>query len=558
MVAIDSSNSAPVVAQVPQIKDYLWRAPSAVRALHVRHDQEFKTAWLVMDDTADPLRMKAISQSLKSQRWTVAADRYEGKPALRIRGFGHDASLLGVLKKSGAITKDADDVHDIVKADAKSGLDGLKQWAKDNSMVAAGLSYLVADSLIFASGAVRKDINGMTQGLSWGLTSAMLAVFGTPDPKHQMENLYTDMKRHFEESGTPPTPDQQQMLTMLQGHPDHFTNKFTDFIYEHPTEIFNTLQGYGGMQGFLAGLNQKKFDPTDILNPKGQPNYFKMAAGLCVAGGMWGALLIREDPQAGMTDAEKEQKFLDRLAGKPEAAPKAISVTGDPVNWVQQKPLRLAGYGAMINNFLVGIGAVFHEQPDINHYFKGGVRDKLMHDIGLPDQIGAEEARINKSGNVRAILEMDHKKTAFAKIDKAQMARRTGVKFDGLSPFPNILGNWLYSLSPKDRSGKLKEAGYLDELYTMTANMLENVPPEQRAHRLSKFAGFMASHKEMKSSVDEIIDAVNAKLGQLEHNPWTVALELEKEIPDTQMRAASHVAKGVQAPAMNTQQAPAM
>lgn len=557
MVAIDSPNAAPVVAQAPQIKHYLWREPA--RALHVRHDQAFPTAWLVMDDKADLAQMKALTQSLKSQRWTVAADRYNGKPALRIRGFDQDTTLLSALKKAGAISKDVDEVHDIVKAEGKSGMEGLKQWAKDNSMVAAGISYLVADGLIFASGAVRKDVNGMAQGLSWGLTSAILAIFGTPDPKHQMESLYVDMKRHFEQSGTPPTPDQQQMLRFLQGHPDHFTNKFVDFIYEYPTEIFNTLQGYGGMQGFLAGINQKKFNPTDILNPKGQPNYFKMAAGLCVAGGMWGALLIREDPEAGMTDAEKEKKFLDRLEGKPEAAPKAISVTEDPINWVKQKPLRLAGYGAMLNNFLVGIGAVFHEQPDINHYFKGGVRDKLMSEIGLPGELGTEEARINKSGDVRAILEMDHKKAALAKIDKAQMARRTGVKFDALSPFPNIMGNWLYSLSPKDRSGKLKEAGYLDELYTMAANMLENAPPEQRAERLTKFAGFMAGRKEMKSSVDEIIDAVNAKLAQLKDNPWAIALELEKEMPDHHTLSVSHVAKGVQAPAVAAQHAtPAM
>ncbi len=473
MVAIDSPNSAPVAAHVAQIKHYLWREPSSVRELHVRHDQEFPTAWLVMDEKTDPVQMKAISRSLKSQRWTVAADRFEGKPALRIRGFENDKALLAALKKSKAIINDADEIHDVAKVAGKEGLEGLKQWAKDNSMVAAGLSYLVADGLIFASGAVRKDANGMAQGLSWGLTSAILAIFGTPDPKHQMEKLYADMKRHFEESGTPPTPDQQQMLMKLQGHPNHFTNKFTDFIYEYPTEIFNTLQGYGGMQGFLAGINQKKFNPTDILNPKGQPNYFKMAAGLCVAGGMWGALLIREDPEAGMSDAEKEQKFLDHLAGKPEAAPKTISPTQNPVDWVKQKPLRLAGYCAMINNFLVGIGAVFHEQPDINHYFKsGGSRETLMREIGLPGELGTQEARINKSGDVRAILEMDHKKAALAKIDNAQMKRRIGVKFDALSPFPNLLGNWLYSLSPKDRSGTLKEAGYLDELYTMTANML--------------------------------------------------------------------------------------
>ncbi len=68
----------------------------------------------------------------------------------------------------------------------------------------------------------------------------------------------------------------------------------------------------------------------------------------------------------------------------------------------------------------------------------------------------------------------------------------------------------------------------------------------------------MAGHKEMKSSVDEIIAAVNVKLEQLDNNPWATALELEKEIPDNQMRAISHVAKGVQAPAASIPHTPAM
>lgn len=536
---------------------YQWHEGS-IRRVVVEHGRKYPTAFIEADAACSPEEYRELTDNLKSFGLQIFADNYEGKPALRVQGFETDAELMKDLQRTNMLPAPPDQVeHDPVK-EKPGGVQGFKDWVADNSMVAAGVSYLVADGLVFGSGYVRGDRNGIQQGLVWAATSAMLALFGNRNPTQQMETMYGKMGDYFREQGYELTPEDTQALEKLKGHSDQFYSKALRFIYEHPVEINNTLQGWGGLQLLQAGLNQKSLNPHNPLISSSRPNYFKVAAGVAVASGQWLGMLIPEDKQAGMNEEEKSQYFLDHLQGK-EPEVKKISMFEHPIDWIRQSPLRITGLGASANNILVGTGAIMMERPDLNRYFdKGGIREKFM------EKLKTDEAALHGlsgAAQMEAYANLREAKEGFEVLDKAQVNRKLGRQFDQWTPVPNLVANWLYGMSPKDRRGFLKEDGYLEELYTMAANVFASMSPETREDRIKKFAGYMELQPDMKSTAVEIEKAVRDKLAGLQHNPWTEAVEksaapapaaMAESQPDSHVQTLTHHERVAPSPQVST------
>ncbi len=525
--------------------EYQWNNGTIKRVV-VEHGRKYPNAFIEAAPDCRREEYHELLSNLQAFGLQTFADTHEGRPALRVQGFETDAELMQDLQRTKMLPNPPDHIrHDLAKH-KPGGVAGLKQWVTDNSMVAAGISYLVADGLVFGSGYVRGDKNGIQQGLVWSATSAMLVMFGNRNPAQQMQSMYGKMGDYFREQGYELTPEHAQTLEKLKGKSDHFYNRALQFFYEHPVEINNTLQGWGGVQLTLAGLNQKSINPHNPLIASARPNYFKVLAGICVASGMWGGMLIPEDKQAGLSEEEKSQQFLDRLQGHtpPE---KKINPLDHPIDWIKQSPLRITGIGASANNILVGAGAILMERPDLNRYFdKGGVRERFKA------KLQADEAAIHGlsgTAQMEAFAELRDAKAGFAELDKKQINRKLGRQFDQWTPVPNLIANWLYGMSPKDRRGMLKEDGYLEELYTMASNIFISIPAAEREDRIKKFAGFMELQPDMKSTASEIEAAVRDKLAQLEQNPWRAA-QSEIEVtrpavpsPDTHTSDIQHQAR---------------
>lgn len=524
---------------------YRWQQ-SDISGLTISHAQKHPFAWIEASASATASFYQSLPDALRKAGYQVFADVHEGKPALRVRGFAKDEDLIGLLTKSGAIH--GAPIATITEADTKKhGMEGAKQWLADHSMVASGVAYLVADSFAFMSGYVRKDYNGMQQGAIWAAASAMLVLFGTRDPKHQMENLYNHMQEHLRQNGVKLSPQEEYALQQMRGHPEDFYNRLVNFIYEHPVEINNTLQGYGGLQLMLAGLNQKQVNVENILSAKGSPNFYKMLAGFCVASGFWTSMFLHEDPETGLTEAQKNKRFMDQLEGKEPEKLKDISLFEDPAGWLRQKPLRLAGYGAIINNAAVALGAIFYERPNLKAYGEQAPALRAKYAAG------------NEIGQSPAFFE---EQKAFQKIDIEQSRRASAIKYDLMTPIPNIIANYLYAMSPKDRRGSLKEEGYLDEMYTLAANLFHAMPPEDAKSRIEAFAGHMANRPEMKSSAREIALHVQEKLQQLADNPWLQQAPAPEPkitmnaVPNTLATQVAHLQKGVLPEALAAQHSP--
>lgn len=544
---------------------YNWQN-DLIESLHIVHDQKYPTAFLQVSDQIGYDQRKAWVEGLQGLGLQTSADKDGDKYVLRIRGFESDSEILSDLQKADIMHNKFSNVsHDDEPDDKSHGVAGFKKWVADNSMVASGISYLTADALAFMSGKVRDDVHGMRQGAIWASTSVMLVLFGTRDPKQQMENLYAKMDEHFRKEGIDLDSDKAYMLAKLKGNPDFFYNKLKNFIYEHPVEINNSLQGLGGVNLIRAGINQKriKFNHNNPLEiGHGKPNWFKVAAGISVTFGQWAAMFIDEEPDVALSEKEKQQRFMDRLEGKEVEEPESISPFQNPWKWVKQKPLRITGLGAGINNMFIQASALGYERMDLNHYnpdlarnYLPGVKQETKEGsvkYRFEQAEKAEMERISKMaiGDARSDARSAIRETVrnFEAFDKDQIKRSKGLMYDQFTPAPNLIANYLYGMSPKDRRGFLKEDGYLEELYTMAANIFAGMPEELRAERINKFAGYMANQPDMKSSSKEIEGAVLERIEQLKDNPWLEQKdEPEKgdDTPDTNADHIAHVSKGV-------------
>jgi hypothetical protein len=190
----------------------------------------------------------------------------------------------------------------------------------------------------------------------------------------------------------------------------------------------------------------------------------------------------------------------------------------------------------MLNNFFVAASAWGQEPQNVSRYFNQ-VRTPLM------EQLAVEEKAAFASGNKEQIQKYLGRERAFKGLDLEQANRLRGIKYDKWTPFPNIVANYLYTLTPKDRRGTLKEDGYLDELYTMAANVFAPMPEEARAVKIEQFATFMAGHAELKSSTHEIEAHVLQKIAQMQQNPWSPSV-LQQQ-PESKAIDIAHLDKGI-------------
>lgn len=460
---------------------FAWGDDSLVAQVSIRTDHKYPTAFLHGSEHATAQELHAIQEKLIERGLRCFADIKDGEPVLRVWGFGQTERLLSELKESGAVSGKRTQT-----AKAEQQKHTITQTIKDHSVVAAGLTYLVGDALVVSSGVLRKDSKQIMGGAQWGSTSVLLALFGTKDPVDQMQRLYREMDDYLERSDVELSKSDVRVLNTLRAGGDGFWSDIKNVISDHLIFINNAVFGLGGINMTKAGLFQDK-------------NLLKAASGAAVTGGMWGSLLIPEDAEAGMSRAEVTAKKQAEKDGK-SFEEKPVDPFEQPWTWLKRKPLRLAGLGAGLNNVLMGTSGWIYEFPKQLQKVKTATVGTLEH-------------------------------------TKAQ-ANMRGAICDGMTPAAYIVANTFYGMSPKDRAGMLKEDGYLEELYSVAAHIFSELPEEERTTRTAQFAGFMSTRPAMKSSAEEILEKLEARMDALEHNPWTG----KQQQPDTHAHEVQHLA----------------
>lgn len=205
---------------------------------------------------------------------------------------------------------------------------------KPKSLQLSGLSYLLGDAAMFASGMLASMANNVDKagtrkkaftGALWGFGGAAAAYYGNPSADKKLEIFAHKLEKHLNDHGAIVSDATREHIDLLRGKHGVF-HQIDRFLYEHPSEALNVVFAVG------AGALLSSGDKTRM-----------MIGGLVGAGALAG-LLIKEDKNA------------------PDKA-KHGNVAQKALAWAQEKPLRVSGAFYFANNF-------FTIQDGINDYKK--------------------------------------------------------------------------------------------------------------------------------------------------------------------------------------------
>lgn len=412
-------------------RTYTWGGDSdAITSIDLRQDKDSMIAYIHAKDKAPNLH--SLREEFRRQGWTVSPDTKEGRPVLRLSGISHEDMLLHMLENGGYVSSDPK-VTSPGNTPRKTA--PTASSLKSNSLRASGIFYLLGDAIFLMNGIKRSnDLAQMGTGLAFGAGDVAFMAFSGKDDRRQFDSVIKKLKSHLESRGVE-IPEGSALTTEVLAKPEGFLEKTYDYLHEHINTYKIMAEILGGGLYFKAGINQH--------NPR------KQAAGAIIVAGWTGALLTKE-------------KKID-----PDVYAKASPLKKLGM-YIQEKPLRLAGWSGLTHNALTTWGA-FEERSKYRKGLEGG--------------------------------------TPHYRWDLA-----------GVSSM--LVANSLYSVSNKTTGGSIESDALINDVYSLAADLLNRQPEAVRQASMEKTAEFLGQREEIKDSKEQIMARLNKAVENAKNNPW--------------------------------------
>lgn len=228
----------------------------------------------------------------------------------------------GVIANTG-MTEDVD------KKEDKAAHEGIGKGLKDNSLKAAGITYLVADALLAAARFMEGDKFGFGGVALWGAGGVVTGVYGNPKAEKKLQLLERRLGEYLKKQNVeiPKNPTTAE-LTKKGGVIDNLES----FLYTYPSQILNTAFAVGGALMVRGGIKNSK---------TGERTYTDIAAGTLVTLGALSGLLIPEK--------------------SPDTDHPAKGFAAKTWEWAQANPLRVSSSFYHANNAVL-IGSVIEKK----------------------------------------------------------------------------------------------------------------------------------------------------------------------------------------------------
>lgn len=197
----------------------------------------------------------------------------------------------------------------------------------------AGIGQLIGDTALLAYGAATKNFKVGSIGLL-GYTAGIVGTrYGNPKPHKQLEMVERELGDYLKQQGIE-IPQDPTLEKLRQ--PGGVLDGVESFLYAYPTQLINVCFGLMGVQFARAGMQHKQ-------------NAMLASGALMVASGLSGLLIQEKKPD-------------------PEHPPHTAWEKAK--NWVQEKPLRLTGVLANLNQMFLVVDALQERKrnPQSNAY----------------------------------------------------------------------------------------------------------------------------------------------------------------------------------------------
>ena len=442
-------------------KVYKWDEASIIPRVDVRTQNNNAVAYIYAADNADEHSLSELRSQFKNKGWATSSDTRGGKSVLRVSGLNNADELISILTFGRYVNGDARSTSEETTKPPET----ISQKLKANSLRASGIFYTIGNSLYIASGFARgKDIHQIGTGVAFSAGDVLLTVFGGKDDQRQFTSLLTKYKNHLEKQGVE-IPKDSALYAETDTRRDTPLDKSYNFIHEHINKIKASAEVVGGWQYWLAGRDQG--------------NKWKQITSIIFSLGFGSSIFIPEKKP----DPEKL---------------KNADLTEKAWSFVQESPLRIAGWSGLSNTILTTYGAF---------------------------------------------------------MEKAKYPGKNFYKYDLATASSMLVGNNLYALSNKTTGGSITEEGLISDIYGIAAQVLNRLPEEKRPAAIKATVDFLGERVEIKDSREQIDKLLREKMLQSSKaNPWFKAKTDELHLsPETTQETKTPAWKDLLIPPARTE-----
>ena len=429
---------------------YRYPAASAVSEVRFRYAaQRAPVALLAAQAGGDPAKLAEIRQVIGQQGWQAVPMAENGRQVLQVTGFndpGEVAALLSAYGFAPATPLVVPEPGDAIHKD-------LNQWAEHHSLKTAGWLNLIGDAGLLIHGLQTGQPYEILGGALYTGGAGVLSRYANVTTEHQVRQVLAQTADTIQQQAGQ-LPEDAGLTRIAEEHRKGGFQRIENFLYRYPAEVMLSAYTLGALAMLRSGI--KKGDPWGIA-------YGVSSVGFKVA-----SLMIPE-------------KHKSETAGGPVTAPADTGPLGAMVNWIQEKPLRLMGFGSLVTDTLLGMSA-YRE-------FKGRASQK-----------GAIFKFITTGTYLAADLLMavsnKHTENADGKFSPDEQAR----------------------------------------IEAMAAETIAQQPKEIQGALVLKVSRLLGARPEMHGGVEGVSRNIDAQIAQIGQNPWASRVKVEGDALSPSLR----------------------
>jgi len=284
-------------------------------------------AYLHAHTGMDTPSVQTILQKLKDKTFECIPFTLDGKPVVEVRGFKNEAHFLKKMAGEGWVEGDP-----VIKASPEDNISWMDIIRK-RSIQLSGLVMMAADTGFIMYGAKEKHWENALAGLSYLGGSTTLFAYGRNDQSElQIREMAQMILQKARERGFA-IPDESAASSVGRMRKESALRQVDNFFRAHPAEIGNMMYFAAGTLVAKAALQHHAF-----ATPR--PGMTRQQIGEMRKEGWKDTGLGAMTMSSGLLATMVKEKAID-----PDQ-PKSTGL-GGIVDWIREKPLRLASYGYM-------------------------------------------------------------------------------------------------------------------------------------------------------------------------------------------------------------------
>jgi len=417
---------------------YRFSAKSPVQEVIFRHaNDRSPVALLTASDSTPADQLSTIRRAMGSGNWTCVPVTLDSHEYLQVSGFEKEAQLLSFLQKYHF----AEGQPQFSAEPGDNPRRCASEWLQDYGLKAAGYLNIIGDASLLGSGLVSGRSKEITSGALYTAGAAVLARYGNAKTEVHVREVLEDTVGYLKKQAVA-LPEDCGLFSIMKEKRDGLLPSAERFMTRYPTEVMLGAYTLGAFTMLQSGIRER--------NPWG------IAYGASSVGLKASSLLI---PEKSATDTQKNTPH---------------GPLGSLVSWIQEKPLRVYGFGSMVNNVLLGLSAY-------------------------------REYKTNP--------------------------KQMGYIFKFITTGTYMVGDLLIALSNKDHTnadGKF-DTEEQRRVVAMVAEALSRQPKNMQQPLVNNVAGFLAHQAEMNGNAMDIANSIREQLDHMATNPWSARSALRAD-----------------------------